>query len=209
MQDNTKAVANAQQKLRQTFTKPLTKLQPNGKVKQFLGRTNQKGVILCDFSGSMSGEKHTKMTNALQTLIPKYPFFKIVAYGGDGEVGVVDVSTMTSLHPQGGTPMKKAFLEAYNLDPTAIILVTDGQPTDSSTDEITDLAVSKNIPVYSVGVKEQGGWCDYNENFLRDIAEKTGGAFMSADSPIEIGAAIGGAMAQIEYKGSGSGVVKL
>ncbi len=67
---------------------------------------------------------------------------------------------------------------AFGLQPETIILITDGEPTDASPDEIlktiADLNPDKVVVVYAVGVGE-----DHDKMFMRAVAEENGGEYLT------------------------------
>lgn len=78
----------------------------------------------------------------------------------------------------GGTGIKQAVELAFTLGPETIVLVTDGEPTDASPDEIltriAELNPDKTVVVHAVGVGE-----DHDRNFMRAIAEQNGGEYLT------------------------------
>lgn len=78
----------------------------------------------------------------------------------------------------GGTGIKQAIEMAFGFQPETVILVTDGEPTDASPDEIllriTELNPDKAVTVHSVGVGE-----DHDKDFMRAVAEQNGGKYLT------------------------------
>jgi hypothetical protein len=78
----------------------------------------------------------------------------------------------------GGTGIKQAVEMAFGLHPETIVLITDGEPTDASPDEIlsriAELNPDKSIVVHAVGVGE-----DHDKNFMRAVAEQNGGQYLT------------------------------
>ena len=69
-------------------------------------------------------------------------------------------------------------------------MLSDGEPTDSSKDEILRLAaLQKSIPVDVVGIGTNGGF-GYDPIFLANLANITGGMFVEVHSVKMLGEAI-------------------
>ncbi len=84
----------------------------------------------------------------------------------------------------GGTPTKTALLEALKYEAKAIILLTDGQPTEG--DQLADpLELINTVTVQNVGKKEIHSVAigEYNKNpnfviFLQELSARNGGSFV-------------------------------
>ena len=80
----------------------------------------------------------------------------------------------------GGTPTQTALLEALNYDTDAVILLTDGAPTDNSADDIVMAVTRANGNVKEIHSVAVG---DYDNNpelvrFLQKLATQNRGGFL-------------------------------
>jgi len=92
----------------------------------------------------------------------------------------------------GGTPMRRALETAWqwtmhNAKQARFILLSDGCPTDSGTEDILRLAKEySTIPIDTVGVGStinSNAWFPgYNPEFLRELSRITGGEFFEVGS---------------------------
>ncbi|HEY7529421.1 MAG TPA: VWA domain-containing protein [Gemmatimonadota bacterium] len=78
----------------------------------------------------------------------------------------------------GGTGIKQAVEMAFGLGPETIVLVTDGEPTDASPQQILDRIAELNpdgaVVVHAVGVGE-----DHDRDFMRAVAGANGGEYLT------------------------------
>jgi hypothetical protein len=78
----------------------------------------------------------------------------------------------------GGTGIKQAVEMAFGLAPETIVLVTDGEPTDASPQQILDRIAELNpdgaVVVHAVGVGE-----DHDRDFMRAVAGANGGEYLT------------------------------
>lgn len=78
------------------------------------------------------------------------------------------------LEEGGGTGMMRAMEEAFSLSPSVIILVSDGEPTDASGDEILARVAELNpegaVTIHTVVVGD-----DLDTTFMKALAERNGG----------------------------------
>lgn len=78
----------------------------------------------------------------------------------------------------GGTGIKQAVELAFTLQPETVVLVTDGEPTDAAPEEILQRLAELNpdgaVIVHSVGVGD-----DHDRDFMRAVAERNGGEYLT------------------------------
>ena len=78
----------------------------------------------------------------------------------------------------GGTGILHAIEMAFGLGPETVVLVTDGEPTDASPQQILDRIAELNpdgaVVVHAVGVGE-----DHDRAFMRAVAEANGGEYLT------------------------------
>ncbi|MFN2433103.1 MAG: VWA domain-containing protein [Gemmatimonadota bacterium] len=83
----------------------------------------------------------------------------------------------------GGTGIRQAMELAFSLEPETIVLVTDGEPTDASPEEIlqriSELNPDGAVVVHAVGVGE-----DHDRDFMSDVAEQNGGEYLTRGAGI-------------------------
>lgn len=81
---------------------------------------------------------------------------------------------LDDLEEGGGTGMMRAMEEAFSLSPTVIILVSDGEPTDASGDQILDRVAELNpgtaVTIHTVVVGD-----DLDTTFMKALARDNGG----------------------------------
>jgi len=139
-------------------------------------------IILGDCSGSMgytpsegTEAKIDAMRRALHMATSKHPLCRVIGFSGRG----VDTFTRERLYDmraEGGTPMHRALQFAHNMKPTRVILITDGQPTDSSTSDI--LLWATHYAEYPIDTVATDG---ADDEFLEALADITGGEFKRID----------------------------
>jgi uncharacterized protein with von Willebrand factor type A (vWA) domain len=78
----------------------------------------------------------------------------------------------------GGTGIQQALEMAFGLEPETVVLVTDGEPTDASPDQILQRLGELNpdgaVVVHSVGVGE-----DHDRDFMEAVADQNGGEYLT------------------------------
>lgn len=95
---------------------------------------------------------------------------------------------MMNLMPSGGTDILTALVTASNIlrleQAKTIILISDGNTNVQSAQEIVDYAAKNNIMIYTLGVgtahggtDSSGGVYGISEDFLKILAENTGGKY--------------------------------
>ena len=142
--------------------------------------------IVCDISGSMSGNKLQSLQHTLMQVYK--PGIKVLAFSDD--VYELDETDFRSLSTMGGTGLMLALDETWNVSPRHIILITDGEPTDAQPNEIIHEATRhSDIPIDTIGVSEYGRR-GYDPDFLRELARVTGGKFTDCGQPIELTAVV-------------------
>lgn len=138
--------------------------------------------ILCDISGSMSGNKLLALQDALKKVYK--PGIKVFAFSDD--TYELQESDFPSLGVMGGTYMLNALRETWQCNPRHIILITDGLPTDASEDEILNVAnIYKDIPIDTIGISDYGRR-GFNARFLEELSTLTGGKFNDCSKPFEL-----------------------
>ena len=151
------------------------------KIMSGLPAERKEQVMLTDWSGSMAGAKEEALKKALKDLIPRHPATELIRFGGS--VSGFRLKDVDRLRPGGGTPMGKALNKAWKMRVEKIILITDGQPTDWSTEKILKTAREYFfIPIHIIGIGDphrtsyfdKGG---LNEPFLKELARITGGSY--------------------------------
>ena len=160
--------------LKQTTLKSITR------AKQNLPTT--RTLILADISGSMSGEKMRGLKDALNnTLTPG-----VECIGFEDNMWEIAQADVDHLYSMGGTHMLEALHNAWEKGSSHMVLITDGEPTDANEEQILqEVRLHKEIPIDTIGLGDQG--CrNYNPEFLRRIAEITGGRFTDVGQPIKL-----------------------
>ena len=77
----------------------------------------------------------------------------------------------------GRTPMGRALERAWKTRVESIILITDGQPTDWTTEDILEEAEEYFfIPIHIIGIGDPYS-LELNEPFLKELADITGGTY--------------------------------
>ncbi|MGD0765995.1 MAG: VWA domain-containing protein [Dehalococcoidia bacterium] len=158
-------------------------------------------VLVMDTSGSMQGEPLALTQQAaisfVDKLLPKdeaivIPFADTVgatsALTGDK---AALAATLLSLKAGGSTALYDAVIAGVNAAKTAplprkvVILLTDGQDYGSRStatlEQSLDEASRSGVPVFTIGVGEA-----MNAPYLQDLAQATGGRFLSAPAPSDV-----------------------
>ena len=145
-----------------------------------------KTAVCADISGSMSGNKIAevrRMLSIVMTTGTKGIAFSDVVYE-------LEPSDIAGLQTQGGTNMLLALNTCWDEQFKHMILMTDGQPTGSSKEDILiACAQHKDIPIDTIGIGDIGGG-GYDPDFLREIARITGGRFTDCGEPIRLTAMV-------------------
>ena len=137
--------------------------------------------IMGDISGSMSGHKLEALKRAFNDC------WKDGIHGVvfSNDVYLIAQRDIHTLPASGGTAMLAALRAVWNEEPTHIILITDGMPTDCSTDELLHNAEAyKHIPIDTIGISEEGYPCDYS--FLQQLSKLTGGSYNSCTDTLKL-----------------------
>lgn len=168
-------------------------------------KVDQDVIFCCDTSGSMSSEAIMFMKEGLNIYVDEMEIpdqGAVVKFGGnavlmnpltDDYVQLKnDISNLPN--PSGGTPMVSALqiaiseIQANGIPghTKAIILLTDGQPTDGSDSDVLDMAYiaeASDIVIYTIGLEPASGFGGLDEDLLQDIADITGGEYFYAPDP--------------------------
>lgn len=164
--------------------------------------TAQSFVLVIDMSGSMSKYTGTMKRTVSRILEPfegkhKVQIFGFNESGYEAWQSPYDLAEMTDTNKQaansftgslsskfgGNTPTKSALLEALKyIDAEAIILLTDGAPTDADPADIVQSITTKNAGRKEIHTVAIG---DYNAqpalvDFLQKLSANNGGAFVGA-----------------------------
>lgn len=162
-------------------------------------------ALVIDDSGSMgSNDKYYQRLQVARELVDKLP--------ENSRVGLIrftsgiDVLTSSlsedkdfikeylnssNFHSSGGTRMYEAINSAFSLfnstdDKTLqmMIVLSDGETSDTTLHtSVIEEAINKSIKIYTVGLGSSSG---YFNNYLRPLAEKTGGVFYLANQASEL-----------------------
>ena len=124
---------------------------------------------LLDTSGSMSGDKIWQLIDTVEYLLPKYPLVHMIQFGDF--VSRITEDRVPHLVAMGSTPMLEALYMAWKCNADAIVLLTDGDPTDAPKGRILDEVENHaNIPISTIGIGEY-----HDRDFLKAISDATGG----------------------------------
>lgn len=155
-------------------------------------------AIVIDTSGSMSGEPLEDAKTAAQACVEDMDTslqkIAVISYNSDAQTVVPKTDNRESLTygisnmaSGGDTNIPSGIQEGLNAlaggeaGTRAMILMTDGQDGNTAAiDEAISRANQEGIAVYTVGLG------DVNEEYLRDIADRTGGKFILADNSTEL-----------------------
>jgi uncharacterized protein YegL len=115
---------------------------------------------LLDTSGSMSGDKIWQLIDTVEYLLPKYPL-----------VHMVQFDYCARRIAEDSTHMLEALELAWSCNADAIVLVTDGDPTDAPKGFILEEAQARSgIPISTIGIGEF-----HDREFLQALSDATGG----------------------------------
>lgn len=154
------------------------------------------GGQLGSFVGAQAASEATKLGGAKRELIPALQglppttAFSLITFGNDakpwfrgmvpatGDNTNMAVVFVKQLSANGGTPTRAALDQAFRYpDVTVIFLLSDGQPTDSSPDQILAYVQSLNANRHVV-VSTVGLGADQDERFLTALALQNGGRYV-------------------------------
>jgi len=149
-----------------------------------------KYCFLLDCSGSMSDEMTSRggktklaiLKKALTDLVLKNQEFRGSRFFSFGfTVEKIKFEDLEELSPGGDTPMLEALEKALSWARSApedgkVLLFTDGEPTDAAKEVILEFVTRFPLPIDTVGIGEPG--LGYDPEFLKRIAEITGGTFL-------------------------------
>lgn len=180
----------------------LNEARAQGTTLDNTANAKEKIIIVADDSGSMDGEPMQQQKKAIEAFLG-------VCNPLDTAVGITPMnrerinltmiyplllSKVTSwpLHDGGGTPMFKSLENALSQQPTRVVLISDGQPSDGSAKRSSDFNYEKSsedfanpilikyktakIKVDTIFVGEQTDTNGQAE--MRAIAELTGGLYI-------------------------------
>ncbi len=161
-------------------------------------------ILAIDHSGSMAGAAMDNAKSAATTYIDKL--------NSSDQVGVlqfdssVDIlapistdkqrakSAIAGIEARGDTSMYDALNQSINAVPNcgrkAVTILTDGTDTSSHSAteaSVTAQAMKANLPIFAVGIKGS----TFDATSIRQIAEKTGGQYLEANTPSEISSLYG------------------
>ena len=163
--------------------------------------TNEKNVaIVVDMSGSMNRHK-SNVVNALNEILdmmtPDHKFVIIGYRGGPsystypsgGRQAAADAAMMQGARrfvdrlPNdfgGGTPTQHAMLRTLNLRPGAIILISDGEPTDGGARQIVANVTRQNHGRAEIHTVAIGNYTKNQQltRFLQEMARNNNGDFV-------------------------------
>lgn len=154
--------------------------------------------IVMDVSGSMAGtpleDAKLAASDCITHMDSQKQKISLISYSSDASVITAETSQKSqllsgieSLDSSGGTNISGAVTSAVNLlegksGTKAMILLTDGQDGNSpeAMQEAVTLAAQKDVVIFAVG------FGDVNADYMRNIAEHTGGKFIKADNSTEL-----------------------
>jgi hypothetical protein len=117
----------------------------------------------------MSGDKIWQLIDTVEYLLPKYPNVKLYKFGSS--VSAIAEDAVPHLVASGSTAMFEALVTAWNANADAIVLVTDGDPTDRPKGFILEEARSQaHIPIHTIGIGEH-----FSREFLEELSAVTNG----------------------------------
>ncbi|BCU66588.1 hypothetical protein HS7_00250 [Sulfolobales archaeon HS-7] len=152
-------------------------------------------VILLDTSSSMK-DKFSLAVDGMRGMIERMPkgnFVSIITFSDEAKIIAEHVSpdsalsSVVGLVPLGRTALFSALNLAAKIanrweDPTKIIVLTDGFPTDVPIKEAYgNIKFPERSNIIAIGVGTE-----YNEEILQSVVEKSNGIFYHIESPEEI-----------------------
>jgi hypothetical protein len=145
-------------------------------------------VFVVDMSGSMSGSRFRRAKNevrrSIEALSPTQRYFVIFfsdnAWPMPGRelIEATPENLSDTRHwlqqaaCQGGTNPLPALLDAIDLDPDAIFLLSDGRFDPNTAFQVKDAETVPAIPIHTIGFANAAG-----EPMLRAISDATGGTY--------------------------------
>jgi len=171
---NTGVQSVARQKLNKKESITLKSLNP-------IVQQNKDTILLADISGSMNGEKMRGLKDALSTVWK--PGIQGIAF--NHELFELVEQDIQFLGASGTTAMLEALQEAWSRNPSHMILLTDGQPSNGTKEILQEVSHHTDIPIDTVGIGEYGGF-GYDADFLREVARMTGGRFTDVGEPMKL-----------------------
>lgn len=161
--------------------------------------TPLSNMLLIDRSGSMTTEAMESAKNAGKQYVSKLQ--------ADDQAGVIQFdhlveplvaltkdkprvsSAITGITPRGDTAIFDAIGAGIDAVPDcgrkAVTVLTDGEDTASKSftkASVTEKTTQKNMPLFAVGIKSPS----FDPTAIREIAEKSGGMYLEADTPAKI-----------------------
>lgn len=180
----------------------LSEARAQGTTLDNTANAKEKIIIVADDSGSMDGEPMQQQKKAIEAFLG-------VCNPLDTAVGIIPMNreriNLTMIHPLllskvaswplhggDGTPMFKSLENALSQQPTRVVLISDGQPSDGSAKRSSDFNYEKSSEDFAnpILVKYKaakikvdtvfvGVQTDYNgQAEMRAIAELTGGMYI-------------------------------
>ncbi len=161
-------------------------------------KTDVNISIVLDRSGSMNGtpiaDALTATNACINKMDAKNQYLSIVAYSSDASVITARTNSEAALRngsnsivSGGGTNISAGIesgISSLNgsTGAKAIILLTDGQDGNSqeAMDEAINRAIKNDVAIFTVGLG------DINSEYLRAIAQRTGGKFILASNSTEL-----------------------
>jgi Mg-chelatase subunit ChlD len=117
----------------------------------------------------MSGDKIWQLIDTVEYLLPKYPLVHMVRF--DNYARRIAEDRIPHLTAGGSTHMLEALQMAWSCNADAIVLVTDGDPTDAPKGLILEEVEKRaGTPISTIGIGEY-----HDRDFLKAISEATGG----------------------------------
>jgi hypothetical protein len=155
--------------------KPKVKLSGLAKYKMHNQLIKRRSAVysnmhwLLDVSGSMSGNKIWQLIDTVEYLLPKYPNVKMYKFAD--KVRAIAEDAIPHLVAGGSTHMFAALMTAWSAGADAIVLVTDGDPTDVPKGRIIEEArVYSHVPIHTIGIGEH-----FSREFLEELSAVTNG----------------------------------
>lgn len=146
------------------------------------GHTSGTTLLLVDISGSMSGNKMDALKDALTTVWSP----GVKAIGFESNLWEIEQKDIQKLDARSSTYMSTALHEGWSQEPAHIVLLTDGDPTDATREEIlADVRLHPKPPIDTIGISEHN-MQGYSKEFLQEISRLTGGRFMGVGDPIQL-----------------------